>query len=146
MNKTKVKKILLTVLPLAAVGVGITPGSVKVSAGETMQNLTFLDPVEGPIQGLAAPTAAILSYVLFALVVIWLFRKKKGLLGAIAVVALASSCFAVAPLLFRSPEMLILPSVLHPVLMLAEALLAYSMVLKPDVEAPADTGRRLKSH
>lgn len=147
MKKATIKKIALAALPLAAVAVAIAPGSVKVYDGGAAKELNFLTPVEGPIQGLAAPTAALLNYAAFALVVIWLFRKKKGWLKAIAAVSLAASCFAVAPMLFHAAEMLIIPNFVFPLLLLAEAVLAYTMALKPDPEEEArPNGRRLDVH
>ncbi len=146
MDKAKMKKILLMALPLAAVAVAISPGSVKVYSADSVANYAYLDAVEGPVQGICAPSAAILNYVTFALVVIWLVRKKQGWLKGILAVSLLSACIAVLPVLIRTADVLIVPHFLFPLFTTIEAFLAYSMVRKPAGTEQNGNSQRLKVH
>jgi hypothetical protein len=69
--------IALILIPLLAVAIAISPGSVMVFQNQTLTTISFAEPLEGVDFGWCAPVALILTYVLFAAVVIYALTKKQ---------------------------------------------------------------------
>ena len=77
MKKQTLILIALILIPLIAVAIAISPSSVMVFQNQTLTTMSFAEPLEGVDFGWCAPVALILTYVLFAAVVIYALTKKQ---------------------------------------------------------------------
>ena len=135
MNREKLCKIALILLPVLAVGLATTQDSVTVfdrQANVTLYGSYFsLLPV-GEKQMLA-PLAGILSVVVLILAIVYLVRKKEGMITAIKWCSFAAAICATLPIVLQG-ELLVIPHVGVPIFMGLEWVVAY--LLTPKVEAP----------
>ena len=141
MKKTVMTKLVLLLLPLAALALAITGNSVKIydTAAKTVQNYSYFSllPVEN--MQMLTPLAAMLAVVTLVLAVIYMIAEKRWCVQGIRYTAALSTCAAAAPNLIRG-DILVMPNVLLPILM-AVVFVVANLVRKKPEEKP--TGERL---
>ncbi len=128
MNKQRLLKWMLIILPLAAVAVACLPNSVTVFFAETKETTycSYLQLFpEGSFQ-VAGVLAALFASVSGGLCITYAFSKKEKLLGAICVLSALSMIIASVPNLLQT-EPKVLPNVAVPSLMLIHMILASRM-------------------
>lgn len=144
MKKENIFNFFLIALPVAAVGVAATGKSVTIydRMTNTKQYLSYFELLpEGTLQ-MATPLAAILAIITAILAVAYVISKKKQCIVGVYVCSFASLFSAEIPSLMQN-ELMILPNVLVPGLLLADCIMAYSRMKKPG-EKKEETGRRLQ--
>lgn len=126
MRKEKIKKIALFLLPVFAVGMAMQPNSVLMfdpgTEKTTVCSYFSLLP-EGTFQ-ISTVLAGLLASISGGLALVFLTAKKKSVLKPIIALAMASSIFSVLPVLLPT-TIKILPNVAMPILLLAQAVVAY---------------------
>lgn len=138
MNKQKILKLLLIVLPVMAVGLATTVDSVMVfdSSADSIQYYSYFSLIPGLGVQMVLPLAAILCIVTTVLAVASVALKKKGCVTAVKWTAFAAATAAVVPVLLRG-ETVVVPNVLLPVLMVAEFVTAF-FLNKSNVPEPGE--------
>lgn len=146
MNKQLMRKIFLVLLPVLAVGLATTEDSVVVYGPEvgTMYG-SYFDLLPAGSFPIITPLAAILGLTSGILAAIYAAFEKEWSLKGCMWTAFFGSVAAVVPILIRE-ETLIVPNVFYPILLVAEAILAYVMIKKPIKKTEVATGRRLERH
>lgn len=142
MNKTKVFRIALILLPLLLSVVVANPTGVTVIDGCQIITTSFLDPIEESIVGWCAPVSALLNYAIFAVVVIHCITKKQSWLKGVFGIAFAAMFLAALPILVEgNPK--IIPNVLAAILFGVQCLLA-RILLKSAPQKEEKGGERLE--
>lgn len=138
MNKQKILKLLLIVLPVMAVGLATTVDSVMVfdSNADSIQYYSYFSLIPGLGVQMVLPLAAILCIVTTVLAVAAVALKKTGCVAAVKWTAFAAATAAVVPVLLRG-ETVVVPNVLLPVLMVAEFVTAF-FLNKSNVPEPRE--------
>ena len=138
--------IALILIPLIAVAIAISPGSVMVFQNQTLTTMSFAEPLEGVDFGWCAPVALILTYVLFAAVVIYALTKKQLVLKIVRGVGFVAMSLVALPILARS-EVLIVPNAFVGMLLAAHWLISHFTLrsMNPKQEEKPK-GKRLKAH
>ena len=144
MDKRKILKILLFVLPLLVVLIASAPAGVMVFDGENAAYYSWMQPVSKSAVGWCAPVAALLNYGLFALAVIYGLKKKQWCVHWIRNIAFVAGCIAVLPNLVRA-DVMVIPNVFGAIALFADAIAAY-LLLKADDNDQKKThsGRKLE--
>lgn len=144
MNGSKLRKIVMCVLPVVAAIVAAMPGTVQIIQEGEYATCSYMLAVPVGLAGICAPIAAILNYFTFGCVVFGLISKKKGGFKAAIGVAFVSSLVAVLPLFMRNETTIVIPHVLFPIVTLVEAgFLSYHLKAEKKDE---ETGKRLEMH
>lgn len=138
--------IALILIPLIAVAIAISPGSVMVFQNQTLTTISFAEPLEGVDFGWCAPVALILTYVLFAAVVIYALTKKQPVLRIVRGVGFVAMSLVALPIIVRS-EVLIVPNAFVGMLLAAHWLISHFTLrsMNPKQEEKPK-GKRLKAH
>jgi hypothetical protein len=138
--------IALILIPLIAVAIAISPGSVMVFQNQTLTTMSFAEPLEGVDFGWCAPVALILTYVLFAAVVIYALTKKQTVLKIVRGVGFVAMTLVALPIIVRS-EVLIVPNAFVGMLLAAHWLISHFTLrsMNPKQEEKPK-GKRLKAH
>jgi hypothetical protein len=138
--------IALILIPLIAVAIAISPGSVMVFQNQTLTTISFAEPLEGVDFGWCAPVALILTYVLFAAVVIYALTKKQTVLKIVRGVGFVAMSLVALPIIVRS-EVLIVPNAFVGMLLAAHWLISHFTLrsMNPKQEEKPK-GKRLKAH
>ena len=146
MKKQTLILIALILIPLIAVAIAISPGSVMVFQNQTLTTMSFAEPLEGVDFGWCAPVALILTYVLFAAVVIYALTKKQLVLKIVRGVGFVAMSLVALPILARS-EVLIVPNAFVGMLLAAHWLISHFTLrsMNPKQEEKPK-GKRLKAH
>ena len=146
MKKQTLILIALILIPLIAVAIAISPGSVMVFQNQTLTTMSFAEPLEGVDFGWCAPVALILTYVLFAAVVIYALTKKQPVLKIVRGVGFVAMSLVALPILARS-EVLIVPNAFVGMLLAAHWLISHFTLrsMNPKQEEKPK-GKRLKAH
>ena len=146
MKKHTLILIALILIPLIAVAIAISPGSVMVFQTQTLTTMSFAEPLEGVDFGWCAPVALILTYVLFAAVVIYALTKKQLVLKLVRGVGFVAMSLVALPILARS-EVLIVPNAFVGMLLAAHWLISHFTLrsMNPKQEEKPK-GKRLKAH
>ena len=146
MKKQTLILIALILIPLIAVAIAISPGSVMVFQNQTLTTMSFAEPLEGVDFGWCAPVALILTYVLFAAVVIYALTKKQLVLKIVRGVGFVAMSLVALPILARS-EVLIVPNAFVGMLLAAHWLISHFTLrsMNPKQEENPK-GKRLKAH
>ncbi len=146
MKKQTLILIALILIPLIAVAIAISPGSVMVFQNQTLTTISFAEPLEGVDFGWCAPVALILTYVLFAAVVIYALTKKQLVLKIVRGVGFVAMSLVALPILARS-EVLIVPNAFVGMLLAAHWLISHFTLrsMNPKQEEKPK-GKRLKAH
>lgn len=117
MKKKTILYMALLLIPLAVVGIAVSPASVTVVRnGETFYT-SFATAVEGSTVGWCAPVTLILTYALFGMGVFYSLQKKAYWLKAVRATAFAAAFLAAFPIVAHG-EVLIVPNVLAAVLLI----------------------------
>lgn len=124
MKKNRILYIALLLIPLLVVYIAVTPGSVTVRSQEEVYTTTFMTFIEGSMVGWCAPVMVLMTYAIFALVVLYGLRKKEKWLRATRAVAFAALVISTLPLVVRG-DFLIIPSVWAALLLACEWFLAH---------------------
>lgn len=142
MKKLNVKKILLILLPILAVGLATTVDSVMVydSVAGTTEYYSYFDLVPDCSYQIVMPLAAILSIVAGILAAVYIVGKKQGCLKGILVTTFCAATFAVLPNLLHG-DVMVVPNVGLPLFMFVDCGLAYIMMKKPDKQEEAKASR-----
>ena len=146
MKKQTLILIALILIPLIAVAIAISPGSVMVFQNQTLTTISFAEPLEGVDFGWCAPVALILTYVLFAAVVIYALTKKQLVLKIVRGVGFVAMSLVALPIIARS-EVLIVPNAFVGMLLAAHWLISHFTLrsMNPKQEEKPK-GKRLKAH
>lgn len=146
MKKQTLILIALILIPLIAVAIAISPGSVMVFQNQTLTTMSFAEPLEGVDFGWCAPVALILTYVLFAAVVIYALTKKQTVLKIVRGVGFVAMSLVALPIIVRS-EVLIVPNAFVGMLLAAHWLISHFTLrsMNPKQEEKPK-GKRLKAH
>ena len=146
MKKQTLILIALILIPLIAVAIAISPGSVMVFQNQTLTTMSFAEPLEGVDFGWCAPVALILTYVLFAAVVIYALTKKQLVLKIVRGVGFVAMSLVALPIIVRS-EVLIVPNAFVGMLLAAHWLISHFTLrsMNPKQEEKPK-GKRLKAH
>ena len=146
MKKQTLILIALILIPLIAVAIAISPGSVMVFQNQTLTTMSFAEPLEGVDFGWCAPVALILTYVLFAAVVIYALTKKQLVLRIVRGVGFVAMSLIALPIIARS-EVLIVPNAFVGMLLAAHWLISHFTLrsMNPKQEEKPK-GKRLKAH
>ena len=146
MKKQTLILIALILIPLIAVAIAISPGSVMVFQNQTLTTISFAEPLEGVDFGWCAPVALILTYVLFAAVVIYALTKKQPVLRIVRGVGFVAMSLVALPIIVRS-EVLIVPNAFVGMLLAAHWLISHFTLrsMNPKQEEKPK-GKRLKAH
>ena len=146
MKKQTLILIALILIPLIAVAIAISPGSVMVFQNQTLTTISFAEPLEGVDFGWCAPVALILTYVLFAAVVIYALTKKQPVLRIVRGVGFVAMTLVALPIIVRS-EVLIVPNAFVGMLLAAHWLISHFTLrsMNPKQEEKPK-GKRLKAH
>ena len=146
MKKQTLILIALILIPLIAVAIAISPGSVMVFQNQTLTTMSFAEPLEGVDFGWCAPVALILTYVLFAAVVIYALTKKQPVLRIVRGVGFVAMSLVALPIIVRS-EVLIVPNAFVGMLLAAHWLISHFTLrsMNPKQEEKPK-GKRLKAH
>ena len=146
MKKQPLILIALILIPLIAVAIAISPGSVMVFQNQTLTTISFAEPLEGVDFGWCAPVALILTYVLFAAVVIYALTKKQPVLRIVRGVGFVAMSLVALPIIVRS-EVLIVPNAFVGMLLAAHWLISHFTLrsMNPKQEEKPK-GKRLKAH
>ena len=146
MKKQTLILIALILIPLIAVAIAISPGSVMVFQNQTLTTMSFAEPLEGVDFGWCAPVALILTYVLFAAVVIYALTKKQPVLRIVRGVGFVAMTLVALPIIVRS-EVLIVPNAFVGMLLAAHWLISHFTLrsMNPKQEEKPK-GKRLKAH
>ena len=146
MKKQTLILIALILIPLIAVAIAISPGSVMVFQNQTLTTMSFAEPLEGVDFGWCAPVALILTYVLFAAVVIYALTKKQLVLKIVRGVGFVAMSLVALPIIARS-EVLIVPNAFVGMLLAAHWLISHFTLrsMNPKQEEKPK-GKRLKAH
>ena len=146
MKKQTLILIALILIPLIAVAIAISPGSVMVFQNQTLTTMSFAEPLEGVDFGWCAPVALILTYVLFAAVVIYALTKKQLVLRIVRGVGFVAMSLVALPIIARS-EVLIVPNAFVGMLLAAHWLISHFTLrsMNPKQEEKPK-GKRLKAH
>ena len=146
MKKQTLILIALILIPLIAVAIAISPGSVMVFQNQTLTTMSFAEPLEGVDFGWCAPVALILTYVLFAAVVIYALTKKQPVLRIVRGVGFVAMSLVALPIIARS-EVLIVPNAFVGMLLAAHWLISHFTLrsMNPKQEEKPK-GKRLKTH
>lgn len=133
MKKVNLKKILLILLPVLAVGLATAVDSVMVydSVAGTTEYYSYFDLIPDCSYQMAMPLAAILSIVAGILAAVYLVRRKRGCLKGILGTAFCAATLAVIPVLLKG-DVMIVPNVGLPIFMFIDCGLAYVMMQKPE--------------
>ena len=146
MKKQTLILIALILIPLIAVAIAISPGSVMVFQNQTLTTISFAEPLEGVDFGWCAPVALILTYVLFAAVVIYALTKKQPVLRIVRGVGFVAMSLVALPIIVRS-EVLIVPNAFVGILLAVHWLISHFTLrsMNPKQEEKPK-GKRLKAH
>ena len=146
MKKQALILLALIVIPLIAVAIAISPDSVMVFQDQTMITMSFAEPCEGVDFGWCAPVALILTYVLFAAVVIYALTKKQLVLKIVRGIGFVAMSLVALPILARS-EILIVPNAFVGILLAAHWLISHFTLRSMDPKKETvPEGKRLKLH
>ena len=135
MKKSVLKKFFLIMLPAMAVLLAASVDSVTVldSARGVVETYSYFDLI--PVENLqiCGPLAAILAAVSTALAVIFVVTGKNWSAAGLLWTSLISATVATVPVVFRG-EILVVPHVGLPILMMIDCVLAYTVLKKPEPE------------
>ena len=145
MAKTVLKKIFLVMLPALAVLLAASVDSVTVLNTTTgiTEAYSYFALVPAENLQICAPLAAILAVVSTILAVVLVASGKSWSAGALMWTALLSATVATIPVLVRG-EILVVPHVGLPILMMVECLLAYAARKKPETEEKRTVSPKLR--
>jgi hypothetical protein len=117
-----------------------------VFQNQTLTTISFAEPLEGVDFGWCAPVALILTYVLFAAVVIYALTKKQTVLKIVRGVGFVAMSLVALPIIVRS-EVLIVPNAFVGMLLAAHWLISHFTLrsMNPKQEEKPK-GKRLKAH
>ena len=128
MKKRVVLQSLVLVFPILAVGLATTADSVMLfdTLSKQTQYFSYFDIL--PVENLAmvTPVAGLLAAASGIAAAVYLAKKQDGALKAAGYLALGSACLAAIPNVLRN-QVLVIPNVGFPLLMLAEYVVSYYM-------------------
>ena len=145
MNTSRLRKIFMIALPVAAAIFAAMPGTVQVIRGTEVASSSYLVAIPVGLAGLCTPIAVILNYVTFACLIFGILAKKKGGYTAAAGASFLSSLAAVGPLFMQNGEVRIIPHVVFPIITLAEAIFVYYCIKDKKKDGEPE-GKRLELH
>ena len=145
MNTSRLRKIFMIALPVAAAVFAAMPGTVQVIKGTEVASSSYLVALPVGFAGLCAPLAVIFNYATFACLVFGILAKKKGGYKAAAGLSFLSSLAAVGPLFMQNGEVRIIPHVVFPIITLGEAIFVYYCI-KSKRQENEPQGKRLEIH
>ena len=144
MNKKRLKTVFLVLLPVFAVGMAMSANSVMMY-DDTQEKVTvssyFALLPEGTFR-VSTALAGILACLSGGLAITYLLSKKEGVVKAILYTALAGATMAVMPYLIQG-DILVVPNVGVPILLIAQAAVAYFIPEKKETEGKKLKGKTL---
>ena len=151
MKKPNWTQILFLLLPAVALFVAAMPTAVRiypltpdVAENATAVSCSYFTLIEGVTGAIALPLAGLCAGITMMLAGIWLVNHKPGLVKGIVVTSIAGAVLAVVPILVKNTEILILPNVLVPVVLLVVYVMAYAVLKRNKAADEPVVGKRLK--
>ena len=146
MKKSVLFKVFLILLPAMAVLLATTGDSVTVFDPQngTTQFYSYFSLIPQSQFSMSTPLAAILAVVATLLASIFVALGKNWCISQLRWIAPVSAIVAVAPILLRG-EILVIPNVLFPILMMVQWLLVSIINKKPEVLTAEPVARKLKA-
>ena len=143
MYKEKLFNAFLIGLPVAAVALSLTEDSVTILDKQTQTAVTqsYFDLLPTGSVTMTTAFAAMLAIAAAILAIVYVVSMKNWSAVGLCGTSFVSACVAVLPIL-KQGDMIVVPNVLLPTLMLVVCLMAYSRVKKP-AEKKEKQGRRL---
>ena len=144
MNKKVLLLSLVMVLPVLALGLAITADSVMLFdtvTGET-QYYGYFDILPVAKLSMITPLAGLLAAAGGIAAALYMARKKKGALKAAGYLSLAAAALAAIPNVMRD-QILVIPNVLFPILLLLEYAVTYYLGKEKIEEKEKKTHDRL---
>ena len=135
MKKETILKVMLILLPVLALGLATTQDSVSVfdtRLGTTVYGSYFTLLPVGAMQ-MCAPVAGLLCAVTLIFSILFVIRKKPGLVSSVKWLAFAAALAAVIPVILRG-DVLVVPHVGVPIFMCLEWAAAYMLAPKNSKE------------
>lgn len=143
MDKKKIKRIALVLLPLIAMVIAGMSTSVTVYVPDAdVAYCSFFTYIEDVPVSICMPFAAIFGAVGFGMSLIYLARKTAFWVKGLMICSMVSASLAVLPLVMRS-EVYLIPNMWFPILMLVVCILAYYTAKEPQEEKKPE-GKRLE--
>lgn len=143
MKKQTVILIALILIPLIAVAIAVSPASVMVVRDQEALSMSFAQILEDVPFGWCAPVALILTYVLFAAVVIYALNKKQFVLKLIRGIAFTAMFLVGLPIIARG-DVLIVPNAFVGLLLAAQwGLSHYALKHMDQKKEDKPAGKRL---
>lgn len=148
MKRNKMVNVLLILLPVMAVALASTVDSVTVYdavAGKT-ETYSYFSLVPNATMQILSPVAALLCVAAAVLAVISVAGKKVGCARWLKWISFAAAVAAVAPILLRNEQLIVVPNPLLPLLMMVEYVLGHmkaKTLASPDAEKARPAGQRL---
>ena len=144
MNRNKVMKFFMIMLPPMAFGLATTMDSLMVY--DTVSGVTsyysYFQQVPGVPMALLAAVGGVMCIPVFILAVVAAVKEKPWVLAAVKWLSFGSACCAVAPILLRG-EVMVVPNVTLPLLMMVEFAVAY-FAEKKKAEPAVKVGPRIR--
>ena len=145
MNQKKILNILLVLFPMVAVVLAGMANAVTVCLVTETESLvtycSFFTLVEDVQLAICLPAAGLCSAVTFGMAIIYLVKKTNFWLTGVTVASFAALTLAVLPIVYRN-EVYLIPNMWVPLLMTAEAILAYGILKTP--EKPEEKEKKAK--
>lgn len=142
MYRNKLMKLFVILLPVLSVGLATTTDSLMVF--DTVSGVTsyysYFQQVPGVPMALLAALAGILCIPVFFLAVVSAVKDLVWAWKGVKWISFVSACCAVTPILLRG-EILVVPNVTLPLLMMTEFVLAYYAVKKKEGPAAKHVAR-----
>ena len=145
MKKSVLMKVFLILLPAMAVLLATTGDSVSVvdTLTGTTETYSYFDLIPDLSTQMCMPLAALLAVAATVLAALHVATAKPWCVRGLYWVAFLSATVAVIPILARG-EILVIPNVGLPILMLIDCLLAGILKKKPEGKKVEETEPRLK--
>ena len=145
MDKKNWMNYIFAGLPMIAVVLAGMGNSVTIyppAATEAVycSYFTLVEDIPGAI---CLPLAAFGAGVTFGLAVLYLVKRSALFLKIMMPLSFLSATAAVVPVLARG-EILVIPNMLVPILLMAVCLTTYGMLKNPQRDEPKKEGKRLK--
>jgi len=142
--KGLLQKVFLILLPVLAIGLATTRDSVVVFSSQTgvTEYYSYFDLMPNSNLQMLPPLAALLCIVCGLFAVVYLISGKRRNLKGIVATSFCGATLAIIPVTLRE-EVLVVPNVGLPLLLIVDCLLAYYMYKHSDNNGIKSKGTKL---
>lgn len=144
MNKKRLKTIFLVLLPVFAAGMAVNPGSVMLydSAQDKLTYCSYFALLPEGTFRISTVLAGLLACLSGGLAITYWVSKKERVVKAILYTSLIGATLAAVPILIDG-AIRVLPNVGVPILLIAQAAVAYFIPEKKEKEGKKLNGKTL---